>query len=99
MAIKNKLAKENNEYYFDFDEVYFKIDELIILVHTDSVRIGLRGYPNKESRDNKGIGIFKESFTISLDKFKPKSFSKDDIKACAYEYLMNLEKFKTGKKI
>jgi hypothetical protein len=96
MAITQKLTKENNTYKCDFNETYFKIDDLFINVPKETVKLGVRGYPTKYSRDNDGIGIYKKVFDINFSDLKVKSFDKTSILAACYEYLKSIDDFKNG---
>ena len=97
MAIVSKLDKDNNDYKFDFKEVYYKIDDLFIDTVIEEVRIGLRGYTTEYARQNNAMGIYKKVFKIKLEELKAKSFSKIDIIKAAYEYLMTQDEFKEAK--
>ncbi|HUT63052.1 MAG TPA: hypothetical protein VMZ04_03750 [Anaerolineae bacterium] len=92
MAIQLPLTKDKNEYYFDFLKVYFKIDELFIEPVRGEISIGVRGYPNAESRHNGGIGIYKKVFTIPYAEF----IMGDDLIESAYLYLKTLPEFEKG---
>jgi len=94
MAIIGTLTKENNDYKFDFKEVYYKIDDLFIDTLTEEIRIGLRGYTTEYARQNSGMGIYKKVFKIKFTDLKIKDFSKNSILKSAYEYLMTQEEFK-----
>jgi len=94
MAITKILKKEENEYKFNFDAVYFKIDDVYINGLKETIRFGLRGYPNKDSRDSDGIGIYKKVFEVNFADLLITTFSKDSILKAGYDYLKTLEEFK-----
>ncbi len=99
MAIQKSLLKEDNEYRFTFEDVYFKIDDMFIDIMKESIRIGLRGYTSKESRENEGIGIYKKVFNILLSEITVKVFSKDELLKACYTWITKQEEFKSAKKV
>ena len=96
MAITQLLSKDNNEYKFDFVNTYFKIDDLYINTIKESIRIGVRGYPNQYSRQNSGIGIYKKVLDIKFSDITITSFDKNSLLTACYIYLKTLDEFKNG---
>jgi len=101
MAMQGKLDKEKNEYRYEFKEVYYKIDELTVDLdtHREEIGIGVRGYPDKASRESEGMGIYKKVFIVPFDEFNCKSFSKEDLLTAAYKYIKTLDDFKNIKDV
>jgi hypothetical protein len=99
MAITKILSKESNEYKCDFNNTYFKIDDLFINGLKENIKIGVRGYPDKYSRDNDGIGIYKKVFDVKFYDLNITEFTKDKILAACYTYLKTLDDFKEGKDV
>lgn len=99
MALEKKLEKENNEYKIDFNNVYFKIDSAAVDPIKETIRVGLRGYPDKYSRTNGGIGIYKKVFELKFTDINPESFSKNDILTAVYEYIKSLDDYKESKDV
>lgn len=99
MALQNILLKEDNEYQFTFNTVYYKIDECYIDIITEEIRIGLRGYPDKNSRDNNGIGIYKKIFEVSFTSLNITYFTKNNLLTACYNYLKTLDEFKEAKSV
>jgi len=97
MALTKKLKKEDNEYKIDFESTYFKIDTFYIDVIDNVITLGVRGYPDKYSRDNNGIGIFKKVYETKIDDLKIETFTKNEIVSKTYEYLKTLDEFKDAK--
>jgi len=96
MAILGTLTKENNDYKFHFNSVYFKIDELFIDTLIEEIRIGIRGYTSEYARQNKGMGIYKKVFRIKFQDLNITNLvSKDETIAACYTYLKTLDEFKT----
>ena len=94
MALQGSITKDVSDYKFDFNNVYFKIDDAQIDTLNEEIRVGVRGYASEFARQNKGMGIYKKSFLISFSNLSPASFSKNDILAAAYNYLKTLDEFK-----
>ncbi|MHA1304777.1 MAG: hypothetical protein ACTSPI_13855 [Candidatus Heimdallarchaeaceae archaeon] len=51
MALKKSLKAEENEYYFNFDSAYFKIEDVRINFKKGYYIVHVRGYASKEARD------------------------------------------------
>jgi hypothetical protein len=98
MAIQDKLNKtsENNDYGFNFDKAYYKIDNIRIDIARNQVNIELRGYANKDAREMEGtIGVYKKVFKCSLDEL---DLDGDDLITKAYRYIKKTE-FSKGKDV
>jgi hypothetical protein len=107
MAIKQNLKKDNvdNDYGYNFDDAYFKVENIRIDVARNQANIEVRGYASETARNiENSIGIFKKVFKCSLadlnlDIAFSKNISiKDSIKTSAYEYLKK-KYFSKGKDV
>jgi len=94
MAISKKLLKEENDYFTEFKDTYFKIDDVYVNTMKETIRFGIRGYANKEARDNCGIGIYKKNYDVNFADISIANFSKDTILKAGYDYLKTLDEFK-----
>lgn len=99
MALQGKLVKDDNSYKFDFNNVYYKIDDCQIDTLIEEIRVGVRGYASEYARQNKGMGIYKKVFLVKFSDLTLTSFSKDDILTAAYNYLKTLDEFKESKDV
>jgi hypothetical protein len=70
MAIQAKLSKDHilNNFWFDFKNVYFKIEktEIKFDFEKSEIKIGVRGYADKTARENNANGIFKRVYKIPM---------------------------------
>ena len=99
MAIQKAFLKGNtdNSYKTDFNDCYYKIDACDIDVNKEEVRIGLRGYASEYAREQEdSMGIYKKVFHVKFSELKLINFSRNNILAACYEWLMDQEEFKTG---
>ena len=99
MAIEKALLKtdKNNFYKSDFNQCYYKIDLCDVDAIKEEVRIGLRGYINKDARNQEeSIGIYKKVFYIKFIELELSSFTKDEILKACYKWLSMQEEFLTG---
>lgn len=94
MALQGTITKDVSDYKFDFNNVYFKIDDAQIDTLNEEIRVGVRGYASEYARQNKGMGIYKKSFLVSFSALSLTSFSKNDILTAVYNYLKTLDEFK-----
>ena len=96
MALQGTITKDVSDYKFDFNNVYFKIDDAQIDTLNEEIRVGVRGYASEYARQNKGMGIYKKSFIVKFSDLTLSSFSKNDILAAVYNYLKTLDEFKNA---
>jgi hypothetical protein len=107
MAIQFGLDKnhEDNDYGFNYDDAYFKIENIRIDIERNRANIELRGYASKTARNKKGsIGVYKKIYKCSLEDLqlnkavKKDASIKDAIKTAAYKHL-RAKYFKDGKDV
>ena len=99
MALQGSLTKENNSYKFDFNNVYYKIDDCQIDTLIEEVRLGVRGYATEYARQQNAMGIYKKVFNIKFSDLTITSFSKNELLTACYNYLKTLDEFKETKNI
>jgi hypothetical protein len=91
MAITKVYTADDvqNEYFFDFEEAYFKIEksELRIDFHKEIIKVPVRGYASKTARDSgKANGIFKRVFNIDFPTVDDNINLVDKDSVLAYSY-------------
>ena len=105
MAITRNYTSDEieNEFWFDFDEAYFKIEanELRTDFNKDVIKVPVRGYASKAARENKANGIFKRVFNIEFPKVEDKInlYDRDSLIAYCYGEISKLPFFTNGSKL
>lgn len=100
IELKYSASTPENEFWFDFDNAYFKIEknELRLDFKNEIIKIPVRGYASKEAREKEASGVFKRLFKMPFPSKEDNVnlMSTDDVLAYCYKKISELPFFKDG---